>query len=32
MAPPKKYGLKYCPSLKVIPAGGSQYPVNKEKM
>lgn len=32
MAPPKKYGLKYCPSLKFIPAGGSQYPVNKEKM
>ena len=31
MAPPGKYGLKYCPSLKVIPAGASQYPVSKEK-
>lgn len=32
MAPPAKYGLKYCPSIKLTPAGASQYPVSKEKI
>lgn len=32
MAPPGKYGLKYRPSLISTPAGGSQYPVRREKI